>query len=70
MCVVCILFEVVKNFMDIIVVYFVVVMLKNMVDMNIMVDVLKLWFFKEGFEIIVWNELFDFYEKIVEFYNW
>jgi putative ABC transport system permease protein len=44
-------------------------MLERTENTSVTVNALKQQFFKDGYEIVGWNELSDFYEKTVELYD-
>jgi putative ABC transport system permease protein len=61
--------EAAKNLMDTEGAHLIVVMLDHTEDTSVTVNALKQRFFKDGYEIVGWNELSDFYEKTVELYD-
>ena len=61
--------EAAKSLMDTPAAHLVVVTLEHTEDTAVAVDVLKLRFSKNGFDVTTWKELSDFYEKTVELYD-
>ncbi len=61
--------EAAKNLMDTPAAHLIVVMLAHTENTTAMVNALKQQFSKQGFAVIAWNKLSDFYEKTVELYD-
>jgi putative ABC transport system permease protein len=61
--------EAAKSLMDTDGAHLIVVMLDRTENTSVTVNALKQRFFKDGYEIVGWNELSDFYEKTVELYD-
>ena len=61
--------EAAKSLMDTDGAHLIVAMLERTENTSVTVNALKQQFFKDGYEIVGWNELSDFYEKTVELYD-
>ncbi len=61
--------EAAKSLMDTDGAHLIVGMLDRTENTSVTVNALKQRFFKDGYEIVSWNELSDFYEKTVELYD-